>query len=111
MTAAKHTPGPWVVPDQTYRTDMTVEVDDDIACPGSGEAMSYTREVCKLGWKGTPEWDANARLIAAAPTMHSLLLEARHALANAAQGQVMDGEPAEMEIIRRIDAVLEAIGK
>lgn len=31
--------------------------------------MSYTSTVCKLDWYGTPEWEANARLIAAAPEM------------------------------------------
>jgi len=69
MTQGKHTPGPWFVPDQTYARNLTVEVDDGIACPGSGGAMSYTTDVCVLGWSGTPEWDANARLIAAAPDM------------------------------------------
>ena len=69
MTQGKHTPGPWFVPDQTYARNLTVEVDDGIACPGSGGAMSYTTDVCVLGWNGTPEWDANARLIAAAPDM------------------------------------------
>lgn len=71
----KHTPGHWFVPDQTLARNLTVEVDDGIACPGSGGAMSYTTEVCVLGWKGTPEWDANARLIAAAPDMLEALRE------------------------------------
>ena len=79
MTQVKHTPGPWFVPDQTYARNLTVEVDDGIACPGSGGAMSYTTDVCVLGWNGTPEWDANARLIAAAPDM----LEALQGLVSA----------------------------
>jgi hypothetical protein len=40
-----------------------------IACPGSGGAMSGTETVCSLDWNGTPEWEANARLIAAAPDL------------------------------------------
>ena len=40
-----------------------------IECPGSGGAMSYSAVVCQLHWAGTPEWDANARLIAEAPAL------------------------------------------
>lgn len=76
MTEAKHTPGPWRVPDQTYRRHLTVETSDKIdvfdgmvACPGSGGSVSYTDTICTLGWQGTPEWEANARLIAAAPDL------------------------------------------
>jgi len=78
MTKAKHTPGPWVVPDQTWRRSLTVEVGGKelVQCPGSGGAMSYTETICTLNWSRTPEWDANARLIAAAPD----LLEALEAL-------------------------------
>lgn len=71
----KWTPGKWCVPDQTWRRELTVEVDGDnrIACPGSGGAMSYTETVCTMGWNGTPEWEANAQLIAAAPDMYEAL--------------------------------------
>ena len=31
--------------------------------------MSLSRTVCTTYWRGTPEWDANARLIAAAPEL------------------------------------------
>lgn len=73
----KWTPGKWCVPDQTYRVQLTVDVEgeDLIACPGSGGAMSYTETVCTMGWNGTPEWDANAHLIAAAPDMAEALAE------------------------------------
>ena len=75
MTQAKHTPGPWIVPDQTWRRSLTVEVGGKelVQCPGSGGAMSYTETICTLNWNRTPEWDANARLIAAAPDMYEAL--------------------------------------
>lgn len=41
--------------------------------------MSYTSTVCKLDWYGTPEWEANARLIAAAPDLLSQLKRLAHA--------------------------------
>ena len=90
MTQGKHTPGPWFVPDQTYARNLTVEVDDGIACPGSGGAMSYTTDVCVLGWNGTPEWDANARLIAAAPDM----LEALRSVVDTCRADCPAGLPA-----------------
>jgi len=71
----KFTPGPWLVPDQTWRRELTVEVsgDERIKCPGSGGAMSYTETVCTLNWSGTDEWIANAHLISAAPDMYEAL--------------------------------------
>ena len=78
MSDVKHTPGPWCVPDQTWSVNLTVEVDGQalVQCPGSGGAMSYTNTICTLNWNRTPEWEANARLIAAAPD----LLEALNGL-------------------------------
>lgn len=68
------TEGPWVVPDQTWRRSLTVEIDCGegdrlIKCPGSGGAMSYTDTICTLAWSNTAEWEANGRLIALAPTL------------------------------------------
>lgn len=86
MSDAKHTPGPWEIPDQTWTRNLTVNTAGGmeaamIACPGSGGAMSYTDEVCTLSWKDDGEWLANARLIAAAPE----LLEACKAAYNILQ--------------------------
>lgn len=39
--------------------------------------MSYTDTVCELTWNNTPEWDANARLIALAPTLARQVIAAR----------------------------------
>lgn len=55
--------------------------------------MSYTDTVCELAWNNTPEWDANASLIALAPTL------AR---------QVID-QQAEIDRLREEYAKLEAI--
>lgn len=84
MPEPKFTPGPWKIPDQTWRTRLTVEaLGEGVACPGSGGAMSYTHTICTLDWNGTPEWDANARLIAAAPSLYAALDELREAVADA----------------------------
>lgn len=69
---AKHTPGPWRVPTGPFISGLSVEtraIDAFIECPGSGGSMSLTTTICTLEWSGTPEWEANARLIAEAPTM------------------------------------------
>ena len=110
-----HTKGPWFVPDQTYARNLTVEVDDGIACPGSGGAMSYTTDVCVLGWNGTPEWDANARLIAAAPNMLEALrvaraeivsLELAHFNEIAGPGDTFDAWLSDNEALPVIDAAI-----
>ena len=76
MTETAHTPGPWFVPDQALARETCIQADYGIACPGSGGAMSYTTTVCTLGWNSiTPEWEANARLIAAAPDLLEALKE------------------------------------
>jgi hypothetical protein len=46
-----------------------------IECPGSGGAMSYSEIICRLNWAGTPEWEANAHLIAASPRLLEALTE------------------------------------
>lgn len=82
------TPGPWEIPDHKFVSSLTVNTVGGldaplIRCPGTGGAMSYTDEVCKLSWSGTDEWLANARLIALAPDMARALIAAER-LANAA---------------------------
>ena len=111
----RSTPGPWFVSDQTSARNLTVEVDDGIACPGSGGAMSYTTDVCVLGWNGTPEWDANARLIAAAPNMLEALrvaraeivsLELAHFNEIAGPGDTFDAWLSDNEALPVIDAAI-----
>ena len=71
------TPGPWGVPDQTYRRHLTVEIthDDLVQCPGSNGAMSYTDTICTLEWSNTPEWETNARRIARVPELEAAFIE------------------------------------
>lgn len=72
MMESKHTPGPWFVPEGPYISGLSVEVqgnDAAVLCPGSGGARSYTNTICDVTWSGTDEWEANARLIAAAPDL------------------------------------------
>ena len=103
-TKTKFTPGPWEVDRGLTRSGkniVTRAVDGDgpylIECPGSGGAMSLSETVCALHWTGTPEWGANAALIAAAPEMYEALKDA----ANSAGFQYMLGELRD-----RIDAAL-----
>jgi hypothetical protein len=80
MAMSKHTPGPWFVPEGPFVTGLTIEtraIDEFIECPGSGGAMSVTTTICTLEWSGTPVWESNARLIAAAPDILEALEEAR----------------------------------
>lgn len=79
------TPGPWIVPDQTWTRTLTVNTGGGmdaimIPCAGSGGAMSYTDEVCTLTWKDEGEWLSNARLISRAPDLAALALAGRDAV-------------------------------
>lgn len=74
MSKKAHTPGPWHVPSGSF-TGLSVEAGEPIACPGYGGSMSDTQIICGLSWLGTEEWEANARLIAAAPDMLEALEE------------------------------------
>ena len=71
------TDGPWHVPDQTWSRHLTVEVSGDglIPCPGSHGAMSYTNDICSMGWGAeTPIWSANARRIARVPDLEAQVI-------------------------------------
>jgi hypothetical protein len=108
MESHKFTKGPWVVPDQKWRSKLTVEArrgPDDlwIACPGSGGAMSYTDTVATLNWSGTPEWVANAHLIAAAPDMFEVLDSAPNIADYAAFGEYLTLQEAESFIDKYAD--------
>jgi len=107
---AAGTLGPWRVPDQTYRRNLTVETIDDelVACPGSGGAMSYTDEICTLGWSNTPEWGANARRIARLPDLERGYLDAI-ARADAAEAVAEQAKTLYRETLQRaVDAEAEA---
>ena len=81
MSDLKHTPGPWAIAkvyrgggDEIVTTAKDIDGSDyRIACPGSGGAMSFTGTVCRLDWRNTDEWNANAALIAAAPDLLAAL--------------------------------------
>lgn len=80
------TPGPWVYPAQKWARDACIEASGDaVACPGTGGAMSYSQDICTMTWRGTPEWDANARLIALAPSLAAALIKAEEALVEATE--------------------------
>lgn len=111
------TPGPWQVPDQTWRRNLTVEICDDmlIPCPGSGGAMSYTDTVCTLEWNGTDVWHSNARRIARVPDMEARIradaevIKAAEALAEAVtREREMPCQDIDMQL-REIQAVDEAV--
>jgi hypothetical protein len=86
------TPGPWVYPAQKWARDACIEASGDaVACPGTGGAMSYSQDICTMTWRGTPEWDANARLIALTPQLAAALIKAEEALASIAANTCCDG--------------------
>lgn len=108
-----YTPGPWKAA-PSYRGGDYIETDGLneegelrlITCPGNGGAVSYSQKVCQLQWSGTPEWAANAALIAAAPD----LLKACTAAMNALRSyQYSNASPELAEEIA--DSVEEAIAK
>jgi hypothetical protein len=64
----KHTPGPW-----TAFTNDFGYIYDDPYCPidGGKKAIAYVMLCDRARRKDIPEWEANARLIAAAPDLAS----------------------------------------
>lgn len=74
---AAGTPGPWLVPDQTWSRTLTVETasPNGSRCLGSGGAVSYTHDVCVLAWQGDAMWDANASRIARVPDLEAYALD------------------------------------
>lgn len=74
MSKTGFTPGPWFI--EPSRRDIIYIGDERdnrlLECPGSGGALSYTNEICRLSWIGGVH-EANARLIAAAPAMYKAL--------------------------------------
>lgn len=96
MTAAKHTPGPWFTPEKLYQTRY-IE-----ARIGGG----MLQEVAACGPTEVPsQQEANARLIAAAPELLSLLVDAVTSFADSVEG----GEADEWVIACRT-AIAKATG-
>ena len=107
MAEMVHTPGPWFVPDQTWARETRIEVEDGIACPGSGGAMSYTTTVCTLGWNSTtPEWEANARLIAAAPDLLEALQSAQESIATFIGVHGYPSDSGARDVLREVEAAI-----
>lgn len=80
MSAPKHTPGPWiVVDDHPERANLHVMVDTGHVRCGVAVLYGAPGDTNDADGAGVFRWDAermaNARLIAAAPTMHALLAE------------------------------------
>jgi hypothetical protein len=95
------TPGPWVYPAQKWARDACIEASGDaVACPGTGGAMSYSQDICTMTWRGTPEWDANASLIALAPQLAAALIKAEDALIDAT-AHLVGAESAYREFAKR----------
>ena len=81
----KHTPGPWKLDDD----DAVIGITDD-----GGNIVCLGPE----GWeKSMARWEANARLIAAAPEMHELLMTAT------AAGHTARWQERRRALLKRID--------
>lgn len=65
----KHTPGPWYVGSGTYEGRNIYSV----ASVTDDEGFTYQPIVASAEDDGIKCWDANARLIAAAPTMYEYI--------------------------------------
>lgn len=72
----KHTPGPWYVGSGTYEGRNIYSV----ASVTDDEGFTYQPIVASAEDDGIKCWDANARLIAAAPDLLRYLKEARRTL-------------------------------
>ena len=72
----KHTPGPWYVGSGTYECRNIYSV----ASVTDDEGFTYQPIVATAEDDGIDCWDANARLIAAAPDLLRYLKEARRTL-------------------------------
>jgi hypothetical protein len=107
------TPGPWAVRAGANRSGRyEIEAGAQILCPGTGGARSYSDVVAATHWSGTPEWEANAHLIAAAPEMYEALkhlhkwFEITGSSINARWGRI---PPEDSKII--VDAMRAALAK
>jgi len=68
MTQSKHTSGPWVIDNEEFGQPITNGIVR--YCPPYGGGGYITIADCSLAATGNnPEWQANARLIAAAPEL------------------------------------------
>jgi hypothetical protein len=87
------TPGPWAVRAGANRSGRyEIEAEAQILCPGTGGARSYSDVVAATHWSGTPEWEANAHLIAAAPEMYEMTKLFARYLAYEIKKQEWDGD-------------------
>lgn len=93
----KHTPGPWYVGSGTYEGRNIYSV----ASVTDDEGFTYQPIVASAEDDGIKCWDANARLIAAAPD----LLEA---LQRIADGQEMSGVFTFADVVLRYQEIARA---
>lgn len=100
MSKAKHTPGPWVI----HKTAI-VSADLNIA---DGTTKPY--EICIPQGRSLDECIANARLIAAAPTMYEELQRAAIELAGWLEDESIPSRTWEA-ISKRLVAVNAALAK
>ena len=78
MTHAKHTPGPWFIEhlDWAQKGHVFISAKDH----GELAQVVWLMENDEIMGRNSPEKEANARLIAAAPTMLEALQDCREAL-------------------------------
>lgn len=100
--SAKHTPGPWTI-DPEGETAWTIE-------SASGTPLCDVYIERDSNNSPTPECEANARLIAAAPEMLVALQNAGNVLAALATGQLkgITADSSALALIR--DAIAKATG-
>jgi hypothetical protein len=114
MTKAKHTPGPWEYRPTKYHDWGTVCVDGFVLCQAREPKTVMDAEFLNEHRRnGTDPWEANARLIAAAPD----LLEALEAMLSHTNGwdeaqlRKRWGEQVVAEILAARAAIAKAKGE
>lgn len=95
--SAKHTPGPWTV---EYGWHKRADV-PTITAPFGSSARGMIANLGHTPFEGS--WDANARLLAAAPELLSALKVFVRAMQSGHDYQLMDAEELAIEVIRRVE--------
>ena len=85
MNAPKHTPGPWVVCAEEGDERTFTVFPESMLVDGVIRAQDWDRQVAAAGLD-QPEYEANARLISAAPTMLHALHVAKLSIEQVVEG-------------------------
>ena len=92
MNGGKHTPGPWSYRSAQHDDWGVVRAGRFFICQAKDPRFMDTEYLAQCRESGRDPWEANARLIAAAPDLLAALKRFRTKVYNAALGSGMDHE-------------------